>query len=308
MKKLALMFAVFAVSFLSGCTRIGPGHVGIVVNNAGSDKGVTEFTPKYGWQFYIPGKTSVFEFPTFVQNVTWTASTKEGNAVDESITFTTKDKMSVNMDINLAYSLLPDKVPAFYVKFRTDRLDDFTNGFMRNIARDCVNDVAGKYGVEDIMGDNSEFVKASRECLQTTMNPYGVAIEQFGIIGAPRPPQTIVEAINASAKAKQLVITKQNEVVQAETDAKSQVAQAEGNAKAHIAQAEGDAQYRIKLAEAEAESNKKLNSSLTPQLLEWRKLQIQADAVAKWDGVRPTVEGSGSGLLLQVTPKQKEQQ
>lgn len=302
-------FAVLAllamvVSITDGCTRIGPGHVGLIVNNAGSQKGVTDFTPQYGWQFYIPGKTSVFEFPTFVQNVTWTASKTEGNPEDESITFTTKDKMMVNIDINLAYSLQPEKVPAFYVKFRTDDLKQFTDGFMRNIARDCINDVAGKYGVEDIMGDNAEFIKASRDCLQNTLVSYGVSIEQFGIIGAPRPPQSVIESINASASAKQLAITKQNEVFQAQADAAKQVAQATGNSNAHKAQAEGDAAYKVKLASAEAEANKALSSSLTPQLLEWRRLQIQETAVEKWNGQRPQVEGSGSGLLLNVTPKQ----
>lgn len=263
---IAVLAAVMALT--TGCaTRIGPGHVGIIVNNAGSQKGVTDFTPQYGWVTYLPGKTSIFEFPTFVQNVTWTASKSEGNPEDESITFTTKDKMKVNVDINLAYSLLPDKVPAFYVKFRTDDLVTFTNGFMRNVARDCINDVAGKYGVEEIMGDNSEFIKTSRNCLQGTLGPYGVNLEQFGIIGAPRPPETVIDSINASASAKQLAITKQNELLQVTADAAKQVAQSEGNAKAHIAQAQGEAGYKVKLAEAEANANRELNSSITPQLL-----------------------------------------
>lgn len=303
--KFVAIFALLVVgAFFSGCTRIGPGHVGIVVNNAGSQKGVTDFTPTYGWQFYMPGKTTVLEYPTFVQNVTWTANKSEGNPEDESITFTTKDKMMVNMDVNLAYSLLPDKVPAFYVKFRTEDLAAFTNGFMRNVARDCINDHGGKFGVEEIMGDNADFIKASRLCLQSTLDPYGVNIDQFGIIGAPRPPGSVITSINESASAKQGAITKQNELAQTQADAAKQVAQAEGNAKAHVAQADGEAKYKIAIAKAEADSNRELNSSITPQLMEWRKLEIQQQAVNKWNGQRPQVEGAGSGLLLNIAPHQ----
>lgn len=288
MKKLFLVIAL-SMSLLAGCTRVGAGHVGVVVNNAGSQRGVSDFTPTTGWVWYIPGKTSVFEYPTYIQNVVWTASKTEGHPVDESITFTNRDKMSVSMDINLAYRLTPEKVPAFYIQFRNDNLKDFTDGFMRNQARDCINEQGGRFAIEDIMGDNAPFLKESRNCLQDKLGPYGVVIEQFGIIGAPRPPQSVIDAINSTIQAKQIALQKTNEVVQAQADANKAVAQAEGQAK-----------VKITLAEAEAKSNQVLSSSLTSNLLEWRKLNIQEQAVQRWNGQRPSVEGQGSGLLLQV--------
>jgi regulator of protease activity HflC (stomatin/prohibitin superfamily) len=223
----------FVASILGGCTRIGPGHVGIEVNQAGSQRGVQDFTVTTGYVFYDPIATSVIEYPTFVQTAVWTHDPGEGHPANEEITFTTKDSMVVSIDVNLSYTLLAEKVPAFYVKFRSDDIETFTNGYLRNVARDCFNETAGSYVVEQIMGDNAPFLKASKECLQNDMNPIGVHIEQFGIIGAPRPPDNVREAINLKVQAAQIALQKQNEVASAEADARKIIAAADGQAQAN---------------------------------------------------------------------------
>lgn len=266
----------FLLSFLTACTRIGPGHVGIQVNMAGSQRGVQDFDLTTGWVFYIPGKTSIYEYPTFVQTYVWTHDEKEGTADNEEITFTTKDALLVALDVNISYSLDAAKVPAFYVKFRNDDIKQFTHGFLRSVARDCFNEVGGHYGVEQIMGDNAEFLKAARDCTQAHVVAYGVNIEQFGIIGAPRPPAGVIQAINLKVQANQIALQKQNEVMQAKAEASKTVAQAEGDAKATLTR-----------AEAQAQANKTLAASITPEFLEYTKL-------LQWDGKLPTVSGANA--------------
>jgi regulator of protease activity HflC (stomatin/prohibitin superfamily) len=304
-----LSICILGIFGLTGCYKVvEPGHVGIKVNMTGSDRGVSNYTTTTGRVFYNPVNSQVFQYPTYNQNAVWTANTAEGHPTDESITFTTKDSLAVNADFNVSYQLDGDKVPLFYVKFRNDDIQGFTDGYMHNIARDCINRVAGNYNVEEIMGDNAPFLDSAKACVQADLSKVGVVLNSFGLIGAPRPPQSVIQAINLKVQAQQIALQKQTEVTQAQADAAKQVAEAEGNSKAHIAQAQGDAAYKIKLAEAEAEANRALSQSLTPSLLEWRKLQIQDQAVAKWDGQRPQVEGSGSGLLLQITPREKNPQ
>src|SRR4051812_24394186 len=123
------LLPVLLLLSLAACTRIDPGHVGIVVNMAGSQRGVADFTPTTGWVYYVPGKTQIFEYPTFVQSYAWTRDEKEGTAANEEITFTTRDALLVSLDVNISYSLDPAKVPAFYVKFRSDDIKQFTHGF-----------------------------------------------------------------------------------------------------------------------------------------------------------------------------------
>lgn len=281
MKKfLSLAIAILALS-AAACTRIGPGHVGIKVSMAGSNKGVNEIPTTTGWVFYNPLGTSVYEWPTFVQTAVWTKNPGEGHPANEEISFNTGDSMQVFADISLAYQLNASKVPAFYVKFLTDDLDTFTHGFLRNLARQKFDDVAGKYKIEQIMGDNAPFLKEVRESLQAELTPYGVELQQFGFIGSPRPPQSVIDSINMKVQATQIAIQKENEVRQATAEAAKTVAQAKGYAEAAGIKAEADANW-----------NRKVNESLTEKLIDYEKAK-------KWDGKLPQVT-SGAGTLFTI--------
>lgn len=291
MKKLfALVLLVMA---LTSCTTINPGNVGIVVNKFGSNKGVSDFPATTGFVSYNPFSTTIFEYPTFMQTAKWTASLTEGQATNEEISFTNKDNMTISVDVSLSYSLEANKVPAFYVKFRNDDLEQFTHGYLRNITRDAFNETGGKYSIDQIMGDNSAFLAEVKAKVQSQVNDIGVQISQFGIIGAPRPPAQVTASINAKLQATQIAIQKENEVRQAQADAQKA-----------IAEAEGQSQSMIKRAQGEAESNRLKASSLSPAILEWRKLDVEQQAITKWDGKQPTtVIGSGTNTLLTL-PKQ----
>lgn len=278
MRRLSLLIGLIV---LTGCTRVGPGHVGIVVSMAGSNKGVADIPTTTGWVFYNPMGTDVLEYPTYVQSAVWTKNAQEGKPINEEISFTTGDQMQVYADISLAYQLNPTKVPHFYVKFRSDDLNAFTHGFLRNLARQKFDDIAGKYKIDQIMGDNGPFIKEVRASLQTELDGIGVELQQFGFIGAPRPPDSVIGAINAKVQATQIAIQKENEVRQAQAEAAKLVAEAHGYADSAAIRAEADANY-----------NKRVAESLTPSLVEWQRTQ-------KWDGKLPQVT-SGAGTLFTI--------
>lgn len=282
---LLLTLVVTSLVALGGCTRISPGHVGIVVDLAGKERGVQDYTIRTGWVFYSPIGTQIFEYPTNVQTVQWTKNPNEGNPVDESITFTTKEAVSVNADVSLSYQLDGAKVPSFYVKFRSDDLNTFTYGFLHNVARDAFNEIGGQYTVEQVMGDNAGYLHAVEARVNEQVAPLGVIIQQFGFIGAPRPPENVITAINNAQQAKYLAQQKQNELAQTQAEAAKAVAAATG----------------------QAESNKVLANSITPQLLEWQRIQLQWQQlavtdrwIAHWDGKLSQVStgGNSPGMFL----------
>lgn len=274
-----ILLVLGSTAFTTGCnTVISPGHVGILVNQSGSDRGVQDYPLKTGRVFYNPITETVFEYPTFVQTAKWTKDPNEGHPQNEEITFTNKDQMLISADISLSYSLKADKIPAFYVKFRSDEIDSFTHGFLRNVARDMFNETAGKYSIEQIMGDNGPFLAEVREKLQRAVEPIGVSIEQFGLIGAPRPPQSVIDSINAKAQAIQNAVRTENEIRQSNAEAQKRIAQAEGEAKA----------------------NQILTNSLSPTLLEWRRISIQEQATNKWDGRLPQYNAGGAVPFIQI--------
>lgn len=273
---LALVMAL-ALSGVACGTTIQPGHAGIVVDAYGKDRGVQSYTASTGRVWYNPITTTVFEYPTFVQSVVFTHSPDEGKAVNEEITFTNSDQMSIAADISLSYSLSIEKLPAFYVKFRSDDLNQFTYGFLRSLMRDKFNEIAGRYTIGQIMGDNGPFLKEVKAALQADLEPIGVHLEsQFGFIGAPRPPAQVIKAINMKVEATQLAIQKQNELVQVQADAAKEVAKAEGYAKALLVKGEAETAY-----------NRKMADSMSDRLIEkWR--------LDKWNGVLPQVTGGNT--------------
>jgi regulator of protease activity HflC (stomatin/prohibitin superfamily) len=283
-KVVVLLMAILAFAIvLSGCTRVDPGHVGIKVNMAGSDRGVDKLPIVTGWVTYLPGATQVFQYPTFMQTATWTQSPHEGSPDNEEITWNTSDQVTVTADINLSYHLDSEKVPNFYVQFRSDDLAFFTHGYLRNVARDAFNNIGSRYSFDDVNGPKKEEILGKvRERINADVTKYGVIVEQFGFIGALRPPENIINSINLKTQAIQKAMQAENELREAEAQAKKVVANAEGAAQA----------------------NERLARSISPQLLEWRKLEVTDKAVSKWDGRRPMVEGSHSGLLLNINPNQ----
>src|SRR5690349_3644768 len=146
---LLLFLTVMGVS-ACGRTIVEPGHVGIQVDYYGQDRGVESYPKVTGVVWYNPITTKVLQYPTFVQTAVWTHNINEGNPFDESISFTTSDQMQVAADVSLAYHLTADRVPAFYVKFRSDDLRTFTHGFLRNLAREKFDAAAGRYKIEQI--------------------------------------------------------------------------------------------------------------------------------------------------------------
>jgi regulator of protease activity HflC (stomatin/prohibitin superfamily) len=99
----AVLLATVGVCSCNSCTLIEPGHIGIRVERAGANRGVQDLPIVSGWVAYNPISETVIEFPTTVQTAIWTKNVNEGNAIDESITFSSKEGVSVSADVALSY-------------------------------------------------------------------------------------------------------------------------------------------------------------------------------------------------------------
>lgn len=244
-----------------------------------------------GWVFYSPLTTQIIEFPTFVQTVKWTRDVNEGHPINEEMGFNSKEGMEIFSDVSLSYAIEPKRVPDFYVKYRVNDLEVFTHGILRDIVRNSLNEVASTYVVEDIYGEKkAEFLRKVEQQIQDKVTNVGVGVQQFGFIGAPRVPQVIATAITAKAQAIQEAERAKNELATTQAEAAKKIAEAEGDAKSSVTRAQG-----------EADANRIRQSSLTPQLLELRRLENQRAYIDKWNGQLPSVQaGQGAGLLMQL--------
>ena len=277
-------------SLLVKATRIEAGYVGIEVNLAGSQRGASEIPVRTGWVLYSPLTTQVIEFPTYVQTVKWTRDSNEGHAFNEEMGFNSKEGMEIFADVSLSYAIEPNRVPDFYVKYRVNQLDAFTHGILRDIVRNSLNEVASTYTVEDIYGEKkAQFLRQVEQLIQAKVANFGVGVQQFGFIGAPRLPSVIAQAITAKAQAIQEAERAKNELATTQAEAAKKIAEAEGDAKSAVTRAQG-----------EADANRIRQNSLTPQLLELRRLENQRALIERWNGQMPTVQTGQSGLMLQL--------
>lgn len=287
----AILAAFFLLVFVVRVTRIEAGHVGVQINLAGSQRGASEIPVRTGWVVYSPLSSQIIEFPTYVQTVKWTKDVNEGHPVSEEMGFNSKEGMEIFVDVSLSYAIDPLHVPDFYVKYRVSDLDLFTHGILRDIVRNSLNEVASTYNVEDIYGDRkAEFLRNVEALIQQKVSSVGVGIQQFGFIGAPRVPGVIATAITAKAQAIQQAERARNELATTQAEAAKKIAEAEGDAKSLVTRAQG-----------EADANRIRQNSLTPQLLELRRIENNRAMIDRWNGQLPTVQsGQGSGMILQL--------
>lgn len=291
----ALVAVLIFFNYIASITRIGAGYVGIEILLSGSQRGPSEIPIKTGWVFYSPLRSQIIEFPTYVQTVKWTHDLNEGRPLNEEMSYNSKEGMEIYSDVSLSYAIDPKMVPDFYLKYRVSDLGTFTHGILRDVVRNSLNEVASTYSVEDIYGERkAEFLHKVEALIQTKLTPVGVGIQQFGFIGAPRVPDVISAAITGKAQAIQNAERAQNELAQTQAEAAKKIAEADGDAKSEVARAQG-----------EAEANRIRQASITPQLLELRRLENQRALIDRWNGQLPQVEsGNGSGLMLQLPKPQ----
>jgi regulator of protease activity HflC (stomatin/prohibitin superfamily) len=286
-----LVVLLLLALFVLRITRIEAGHVGVEINLAGSQRGASEIPIRTGWVVYSPLRTQIFEFPTYVQTVKWTRDVNEGHPVNEEMGFNSKEGMEIFVDVSLWYAIDPQKVPDFYVKYRVNDLDLFTHGILRDIVRNSLNEVASTFTVEDIYGERkAEFLSRVQTMIEDKVRPVGVSVQQFGFIGAPRVPEVIAAAITAKAQAIQQAERARNELATTQAEAAKKIAEAEGDAKSMVTRAQG-----------EADANRIRQNSLTPQLLELRRIENEQALIERWNGQLPEVEsGQGNGMILQL--------
>lgn len=263
--------ALFALIVWLTCFKmINPGQIGIVVNLFGEKKGADPIELSVGMHWVAPWKW-VYTFPTYEQNHSWTG--------DRSFTFQTAEGLNVNADIGISYHLEQDKIYLLFARYRRD-LDEITDIFIRNYARDAINKVASKMKVEELYGTEKEgFVEAVQGMLRRDLGPLGIVIDRLYLIGTLHFPQTVVGALNSKIEATQRAEQRENELREAKAQAEKDIAKANGLAQAKMIE-----------ARAEADANLLIGSSITSELIIWGVIQ-------RWDGKLPLSVG-GNGTLI----------
>lgn len=271
---LGTVAGLFFLVWIMFLQMISPGYVGVVVDKMGGG-GVEEHPLGVGMHWIAPWK-SVYEFPTFEQNLTW--ENKDG------FSFQTSEGLAVHADVGITYNLRPECIPGVFQKYRRG-MDEISHVFIRNYVRDAINTAASKMKIEDLYGTGKEqFFKTAQEHVQADLSTIGIHISRIYLIGRFHFPDSVVAALNAKIEAIQRAQQRENELREAEAQANKNVATARGEGQASLAHAESQAKAKMLLADAESRANRLIADSITPELIEWQRVQ-------QWDGKLPNVTG-----------------
>ena len=277
MKTISVMAAILV---LAACTKVPAGNVGVMVDLYGSAKGVQAQELGAG-RYWVGYNQELYIFPTFTQTYTWAASPNEGKAHDESITFQSIEGLPINTDVGVTYHVTPDKVSLLFQKYRRG-LDEITDIYIHNMIRDSFVELGSQLPIEDIYGKGKEaLVEGVQAKVQKQVSDIGIVIEKIYLVNTLRLPGAVGAAINAKIAATQMAQQRENEVQQSKAEAQKEIAKAQGTAQSMLINAQAEAQALKLRGDALRE-----NPSL-----------VQLNAIDKWDGHLPNVNGGNTPFI-----------
>lgn len=201
-----------------------------------------------------------------------------------------KDIQQVDVQGSINYNI--DKTTAMNL-YRDVGVEYATILIQPRIQED-VKIVIAKYTAENLIANRQNAADEIFELIRDELEPKGVHVISFAIenIDFTDVFEAAVEAKQVATQEKQKAQTEQERQTMEEQQ-KAERARIAAQAEADVKKIEADAEaYAMQVkAEAEAEANKKLNASLTDQLINYNQ-------ILRWDGKLPTFMGGESTMPI----------
>lgn len=249
------------------------GHVG-VVERFGK---VRESTLQPGFHL-----TSYFEHVRPVD-----IRTQRHNYVTEAFS---SDIQQVGLTIAVNENISPEAAYKLYTTVGMNYLENLLEPRLMENAKVVIS----KYTAESLIANREKLSSAVLVKMQNDMAQYGIIVTAISIenIDFTDQYEAAIEAKQVATQEKQKAQTEQERMTMEETqqaERKRIAAQAAADVQKINADAEA---YAVQVkAEAEAEANKKLNASLTSELIEYNK-------ILKWNGALPQFSGGNTVPVL----------
>ena len=201
-----------------------------------------------------------------------------------------KDIQQVDIQGSINYNI--DKSTA--MNLYRDVGTDYATILINPRIQEDVKIIIAQYTAENLISNRQVAADAMFELIKKELEPKGINVISFAVenIDFTDAFETAVEAKQVATQEKQRAQTQQEQqTMEAEQAAKRKKIEAE--AAAEVQKIDADARaYATKVeAEAEAEANKKLNASITDELINYNQ-------ILKWNGALPTFMGGESTIPI----------
>lgn len=179
--------------------------------------------------------------------------------------------------VAITFAFKPERVPHVFVSYRTTP-EVIEQGYLKQQVRDAFNRAGNTFEPLELLTNQQGLLDAASKHLLDHVGA-NFEIESVMLPKGVHLPENITNSINNVIAAQQAAQQAQAKVAQIEAEGRQTVAAAEANAKARLVE-----------ADAEAQANQKIANSITPTLVELKRIE-------KWNGVTPTVTGGAQPLL-----------
>ena len=278
MKKLIVSSCLALI--LSGCyfEVIDSGETGVEVSNGK----VSETVLNEGFQFSLNPLTDLNLYNTKSKVLEMSDYKRENNKEvisTEPVLVLTKDNLQIPVDITILYKLEKTCAPFLRINYGEDGIWD--RKIVVPKARDISRSVIGKDADVYKLNQNREiYTSEIRSELGKQLN---------GIVGKENCILIDSVSINNIKIPQQLA----ESILK-----KQQTEEAVKIANLEIERIKAQAQAEIEKNKGISEAQKILAQSLTPQMLQWKELEVRQMEIEKWNGVMPTTLMSDKANLL----------
>ena len=234
-----IVFIVIVVCVLSmfAIERIDSGQTGIIVNLAGSERGVDDAKVETGWVVYNRFTKQLFEYPSFAQIVDY-----------EPFDIQDKKGTIFKTDPTIEYYIERENAKVVFLRYRKTT-EELEQSVILTEVKNAYKDIAGLYETDSLINNRPAFEKEVENLLKERLSQRGFTFSN--IQSSVKPNDVLQAAIDAKNTAVQNALKVENEKKAAIAEAEKVVAAAKGK----------------------ADANRILQASITPELIKLKAVE-----------------------------------
>lgn len=215
-------------------------------------------------------------------------------ATVENAEGSTSDTQPVKVSLTVRYSIALDRVSEVFEKYSHD---GNLQSYIQTATQEVFKAVTAKYTAPDLIAKRAQVSSDINAALAAKVALYGAHVINIDMRNFAFS-DTYMAAINQKVTQEQLRLVAENKLKTVEAEQKQKVAIAEAEATAVKATADGQAYANLKVATAQAEALKIQNAALAQNkdVLELRRIEVEATKAAKWNGALPTAIYAGAPI------------
>ncbi|MBN1697612.1 MAG: prohibitin family protein [Spirochaetales bacterium] len=270
---IVVILLLFLLSFISRqqlWVTIEPGVRGIIYNRFGG--GISD---------RILGEGTHFIFPGF--QVCYRARVARQSAEIERVTADSIEFQDVALWLNVEFQLEEEHLPLLFREYGAKSSREIVLDVITPAVNEVTKVIIVNYPIGDVLLHQPDIKAEITRRLGEVLRQYYISVIDIDVVNIRLSPdyrEIVAETEYAVYKDKQKTLELETEKKESER----RILEAETLKREKVLEAEGIAEYNRILG----------RQSITPQLLEYRKLENRSAAIKKWDGKLPGQLGNVS--------------